>query len=107
MRRFAYRLALQLGWVNVDHMLRTITAEQFQEWMVFEALEPFETERGDVRNAAVVSTLINLKRKRGKKPISLDACKLRFGDSQPVAKERTQTWEQQKAIAQMYTGMKE
>lgn len=40
-RRFAYRLALQLGFVNVDEMLERITSEQFAEWIAFYRCEPF------------------------------------------------------------------
>ncbi len=40
-RRFALRLALELGWPNVDAMLREMTAQQFDEWLAFYQLEPF------------------------------------------------------------------
>ena len=40
-RRFALRLALEMGWPNVDAMLREMTAEQFDEWIAYYQLEPF------------------------------------------------------------------
>ena len=40
-RRFALRLALELGWPNVDAMLREMTSQQFDEWLAFYQLEPF------------------------------------------------------------------
>lgn len=97
MRRFAYRLALRLGCVNVDAMLAQITWRQFLEWNAYAALEPFDEEREDLRNAYVVATLANVNRKKGTRVRRPDELKLHFGD----APRRSQTWQEQKAYGRM------
>ena len=47
MRRFAYDLALRLGRVNVDEMLDEISWNQFEEWMVYDSLTPFTSDRDE------------------------------------------------------------
>ncbi|MEI8019656.1 MAG: hypothetical protein WCH39_15730 [Schlesneria sp.] len=48
---FAYELALELGHVDVDKMLESITPIQFEEWRIFGRLRPFGDRRADLRNA--------------------------------------------------------
>jgi hypothetical protein len=50
-RLFAYELALELGHVDVDAMLESITPIQFEEWRIFGRLKPFGDRRADLRNA--------------------------------------------------------
>jgi hypothetical protein len=66
-------------------MLRGMTASQFAEWRAYADLEPFDETRADLRTADVVRTLININRKKGTPPISLDKCLLRF---EPVRKRK-------------------
>ena len=41
-RRFCYSLAKELGYVNVDEMLRSITSKQLTEWQAFSKIEAAE-----------------------------------------------------------------
>ena len=57
-RRFAYRLALELGFVDVDLMLGMITPEQFQEWLAFGLyLEPFGSDIEWVKTGTIASMI--------------------------------------------------
>jgi len=96
-RRFAYRLALRLGWADVDAMLASMSAAQFVEWRAYASLEPFDEERADLRAAIVAATIANVHRdpKRHPTPVGVDVFMPRF-DRRP-----SQTWQQQKALAQM------
>lgn len=46
-------------------MLANLSWKEYVSWQVFYSNEPFPEERADLRNALLVSTMINLK--RGKK----------------------------------------
>ena len=101
MRRFAYRLALRLGRSNVDAMLRSMTAKQFQEWMTFAELEPFGEDREDARFGSVVQVLTNVYRnsKKHPAPYTLAACVLEGGDAFEGAQVRKpQSWQEMKMI---------
>jgi hypothetical protein len=99
LRRFAYRLALKTGRVNVDKMLREMTGKQLQEWLVYAQLEPFDEEREDYRTASVVQAFINMNRDTKKHPdgFKLDDVVLRFGDNTPPPPVQ-QDWQRMKAI---------
>jgi hypothetical protein len=56
-----------------------MTSRQFQAWRAYADLEPFDEVRADMRTADIVRTLLNVNRKKGTPPISLDKCVLRFG----------------------------
>ena len=102
MRRFAYRLALRLGRSNVDAMLRSMTAKQFHEWMVFAELEPFGEDREDARFGSVVQVLTNVYRnsKRHPSPYALAACVLKGGDAfEEVQVREPQSWQKMKMLA--------
>ena len=104
MRRFAYRLALHLGYVNVGLMLRSITYEELLEWYNYAQLEPFGEIREDYRNAHVVSTLININRDpKRSKPVKMEDCLLLFGDT-PKPK-RKQSWQEQKSVAKLWAAL--
>lgn len=53
MELFAFRLAKELGEVDVDKMLESISLDLFYRWMEYFAVEPFGEERADVRAAVV------------------------------------------------------
>ena len=42
-----------------------MSSNQFKKWAIYEGLEPFEEERADWRSAQLVTTLVNVHRKRG------------------------------------------
>lgn len=102
MLRFAYRLAVRLGYINVRTMLHEISYREFLEWESFSALEPFDEERMDIRFASLESLLMNINRDTKKKPtpFKITDALLRFGDSE-LEKPKKQTWQEQKAIAKM------
>ncbi len=60
MRRFALRLAKELGIPNVDGMLKRISGNDLVEWMAYAKLEPFGEERADLRMAVLGSFLGNV-----------------------------------------------
>jgi hypothetical protein len=56
------KLAMALGYANVDDMLASITSRQLREWMEFYRLEPFGEERADLRAGIIASTIANVNR---------------------------------------------
>ena len=43
-RRFCYSLAKELGYINVDQMLSSISGKQLTEWQAFAKVESAEME---------------------------------------------------------------
>jgi len=83
---FAYQLAVMLGHVNVDEMLRSITAKQFMEWEAYSQLAPFPHFRSDYNAASIVKALWDIARDRTRhpNPFSLDDVVVRYGmDAEP------------------------
>jgi hypothetical protein len=66
-------------------MLRGMTVRQFGEWRAYADLEPFDETRADLRTADVVRTLLNVNRKSGTPPISLEKCLLKFAAPKAAA----------------------
>lgn len=91
-RRFAYQLAVRLGRVNVDAMLRYITAKQFAEWEAYAQLDPFDELRADSRAALIAQVLANIHRGKGQRAYMLKDFLLKFGELEKV---RRQTPEEQ------------
>jgi hypothetical protein len=86
-------------------MLDEITWEQFLEWMVYEHLTPFTSDRDEYRFASIVSTLANINRdpKKRKDPWPMDQFVLRFGDMpEPASLKKRQSPEEQKRIGREY-----
>ena len=83
-------------------MLRSMTAHQLREWLVFMDKEPFGEDREDIRNGIIVQTLLNIHRDRKRKPkaFTLAECVVPGGDafSAKVARPR-QSWQEMKMIA--------
>ena len=50
-RRFAFRLALALGRLDVDAMLASLPVSKWREWKAFYYLERFGDRMADERNA--------------------------------------------------------
>ena len=71
-RRFALRLALELGYPNPDAMLREMPAQQFDEWIAFYQLEPWGILAQDVISAHFKALYVNNNRKHGKSPYKID-----------------------------------
>jgi hypothetical protein len=92
--------------VNVDGMLREISAKQFIEWIAFDELEPIGGLKDDYRAASIVATLVNLRRNVEKfpAPIPISNFLLKWGDelrNQPAVKPPQKTWQQLKLIGQV------
>ena len=71
-RRFALRLALQLGYANVDSMMREMTAQQFDEWIAYYQIEPFGILAEDALSAHWKAIYVNAHRKKGKQAMKVD-----------------------------------
>lgn len=65
-RRFALRLALQLGYVNVDEMLSKISYREFIEWIAYYQLEPFGILAEDAIAAHWKAIYVNANKPKGK-----------------------------------------
>lgn len=92
-------MAVKLGVVNVDKMLRSLTAKQFIEWEMYATIEPFSEKRADYRAASIVMSIVNANRRKKDKPITLEDAMLRF-DAPDAPQRGKQPWQQKKAIAQ-------
>ena len=89
-RRFAYKLALQLGWFNVDEMLATGSPTHLAEWQEFAALEPWgdDWERSSLITARLINSLMQIAAGFGGKELSeMDA----IDDDAFVPKRRLDT----------------
>lgn len=88
MRRFYFRLALQLGY-TVEELLDRCSSRELSEWMAYDSIEPFGQLRDDARIALLASTVVNMVSKK----------KVKVQDFMPFLKEdRTQTPEEMLAI---------
>ena len=65
---FAFRLALALGYIHPDVMLRQMTARQFAEWIRFAEIDPIGEERADLRMGILASALNNRWRGKNEQP---------------------------------------
>ena len=65
---FAFDLAKELGWINVDAMLASIPLPLFYEWMDYAGRKPFGEERADLRVAIMASALVNIQLAKGQQP---------------------------------------
>jgi len=76
------RLALHLGYANVDRMLRSMTGRQFEEWRLFFELEPFGNDVQEDLFASIVQILANVNRGKARRnrPFSLEEARMSFGD---------------------------
>jgi hypothetical protein len=83
-------------------MLRSITAQQLQEWMVFAELEPFDPEREDQLFASVVQVIANVHRGRNTPAYKLEDARLFFGDAVRVRVQK-RDWRVMKMLAQTMT----
>ena len=82
-------------------MMREISVHEFREWRAFYDLEPFGEERQDLRIGSIVSTLVNIYRKRGKAAVSIRDGTIKVGE--PIAPKR-QKWQTLKAIGAAIAG---
>jgi hypothetical protein len=112
-------MAVRLGRVNVDAMLRSLTAKQFMEWQAYARLEPFGETRADWRAASISKTLFDLNQKlvdtlfavngaeKSKRPKIIETKLQDFlltwkdEESTPPTPKKRQTWQEQLAIVEM------
>ncbi|MDQ7019612.1 MAG: DUF4035 domain-containing protein [Robiginitomaculum sp.] len=71
MRRFAFRLAAQLG-CTVRELLARIDARELAEWQAYYRLEPFGEERADWRQAQTTAMIANVNLGKDAHPIEAD-----------------------------------
>lgn len=85
-------------------MLRSITSEQFFEWVEYSRLEPFDATREDYRIASVVQAIVNMNRdtKKHPDPLPIEDFLLRFGDT-PAPQKRQQSATEMKWLASLIT----
>lgn len=76
---------MDLGYVNVDAMLRGFTAKQFFEWVAYARLEPFGESREDVRNARILQMLFNVNVEKKHQKLSLKDFILKFVEEEEEA----------------------
>jgi hypothetical protein len=112
-------MAVRLGRVNVDAMLRSLTAKQFAEWQAYARLEPFGETRADWRAASISKAIFDQTQKltdtlfavngaeKSKRP-KMVATKLddflltwKEAESTPPKERKRQTWQEQLAIVEM------
>jgi len=99
-------MAVRLGRVNVDGMLRSLTAKQFMEWEHYARLEPFNELRDDYRAASIVQMIANVNRGKEQKPYALQDVLIKFGEQEEDRpKPVQQTPEQQEAIMRIIMGV--
>ena len=65
-------MALELGYANVDAMLREMTAQQFTEWIAYYQLEPFGTLSNDSEWAHWKAIYTNAHIPKGKQRIKTE-----------------------------------
>lgn len=73
------------GELDVDAMLRRISAKKFYRWEAFEEIEPFGGKRGDYHAALVSQTLANTRRDPKREAYTLRDFLLRFGEEEEIA----------------------
>lgn len=94
---------MAVGRLDVEVMLRTMTAKQFRAWEMYAEMEPFGEERADFRAASIVQMIYNVNRGKGVRAIKLDQCLLRFGE--PPESKPAQTSQQQFAMLKILAAM--
>ena len=67
-----------MGQVNVDAMLRSLTAKQLQEWLAYAKLEPFDEKRADYRAAQIAQMVLLVNLAKGAKVPTMDELLLKF-----------------------------
>jgi hypothetical protein len=87
---------LKLGRVDVERMLRSMSATQFRAWVSYAELEPFDETRADRRAALIAWMLAEINRDRKKRPSAwkIEDFLLKYGDD---ITRRRQTWQEQQA----------
>jgi hypothetical protein len=92
------------GEIDVDGMLRHLTAKQFFGWQAYYELEPSEDVKADYRAASIVQILYNVNRGKNERPIKLHECLVKFKEAEAALAERPkrkQTQQEQVAILKM------
>ena len=102
-RRFAFRLALALGFPNPEAMLARMPYRIYREWQLYYAHEPFGEERADVRSAIIAQTYVSMHLKKGVRPPPLSDFMFQY-DSPPEPKTPDDFFAQVKAINALMGG---
>ena len=98
-----------MGTLNVDEMLRGMTAKQFAGWQAYALLEPFSERRQDYRVASIIKALWDIARdtKKHPKPFKLDDFVLDFEEKETKVEviNRPPTQEELKDKMRLLTSM--
>lgn len=89
--RFAYRLALALGYPFPGHLMRIMPGRTLDGWIAFDRVEPIGEPHADTRSAMLATVMANLwGRGKDDDPFTMDQFMLAFGDeAQPTKKAAT------------------
>lgn len=71
------RLAREMG-MPAGELATRMSHAEFVEHLADYAIEPWGEARGDLRAALVASTVLNVHRPRGRRPVEIADCLLRF-----------------------------
>jgi hypothetical protein len=74
---------MRLGVLDVDKMLRRLTAKQFRGWVQYAELEPFQFDtelRDDYRIAAVAQVIANVNRGEKQRAFTVEDFRLKFDE---------------------------
>ena len=85
------------GELNVEAMLRRLTAKQFRAWEIYSELEPFGELRADYRAASIVQMIYNVNRGEKQKALPLQEFLLKF----EAESKKKQSWQEQLAIMKL------
>ena len=69
--------------MTVGEMLTRMSSRELSEWMAYATLEPFGEERADLRAGIVASTVANVHRGKGDKPIPPTDFLPKFWEEEP------------------------
>lgn len=93
-------MAVHFRKLNVDKMLRKMTAKRFLEWEHYSRIEPFGEQRGDYQAASIATVIANSTRGTKQEPFKIEDFLLKFEEP-----KKRQTPDQQLAIARMIAAM--
>jgi len=72
--------------MTVGELLARISSREITEWMVYERIAgPIGPVRGDIHAAQVAATVLNVNRRKRRRPIKIDDVLLRWDRKEPVS----------------------
>ena len=93
---------MALGILDVDDMLRKLTAKQFAMWRMYASVMPFGDLRADYQAASVSKTIADVNRPKERQPYKVEDFLLQFEAPEQESHGRDTQISIIKAIAQAY-----